>query len=644
MLKSMRKNLKSLAPTLWFVIIAFIISIFAVWGGAGRLGEGGGTDTLVTVGKEKISVSVYYQTLRQRLEAMRQQYRDLDSQFIQQLNIPQQILNQLIQQSLLMQLSRDMGIEATDDEIRKKIMSYPAFQKDGQFIGFAQYQKILDWNRIPLPEFEKSLRQETIMEKVVDVLTAGVTVTEEELWENYQRVNDTARIEYVLLELDKVQWDGQPAPDELTDYFEKNKDSYTIPEKREADYYFVKTEDLKTQVELTDVEIENYYEENTARFKEPEKIKASRIYLTFEDQDRESVRNRANDLLTQIKEGTDFGELARLYSKDDKAAESGDWGLYEWKSLSQQEQDEINRLSQDEISDIVEIDEGIAILKVTEKEPESTQPLELVSERIANILKDEKARQLAEEEISRLEKAAKKEKSLDVAAQTLGLGIRSSGLLKLNDPLEDIDPSGSISMTLFNLAEKEISSPIYTYQGVGLAQLMKIEPPRPAKFEEVEQEVAEDFTALKKKDLAIERIQRVKEALGRKTLENLAEDYEMEYKTVEEHKRGQYIGVIGENQEIDELAFSLPLNEASDPVEFEAGYALVRVLDRKEVTKEEFEAEKATEKENFLEMKRNKFFSSYLAKLQEDKEVKIRYDLFLQTNQDILSRFGGEQE
>jgi peptidyl-prolyl cis-trans isomerase D len=644
MLKSMRKNLKSLAPTLWFVIIAFIISIFAVWGGAGRLGEGGGTDTLATVGKEKISVSVYYQTLRQRLETMRQQYRELDSQFIQQLNIPQQILNQLIQQSLLMQLSKDMGIEATDDEIRKKIMSYPAFQKDGQFIGFAQYQKILDWNRIPLAEFEKSLRQETIMEKVVEVLTAGVTVTDEELWENYQRANDTARMEYVLLELDKVQWDGQPTPDELTDYFEKNKEAYTIPEKREADYYFVKTEDLKSQVELTDAEIEKYYEENTARFKEPEKTKASRIYLAFEDQDRESVRNQANDLLTRIKEGADFGELARLYSKDDKAAESGDWGLYEWKSLSQQEQDEINRLSQDEVSGIIEIDEGVAILKVTEKEPESTQPLELVSERITNILKDEKARQLAEEEISRLEKAAKKEKSLDVAAQTLGLGIRRSGLLKQNDPLEDIDPSGSISMTLFNLAEKELSSPIYTYQGVGLAQLMKIEPPRPAEFEEVEQEVTEDLTALKKKDLAVERIQQVKEALGRKTLEDLAEQYELEYKTVEEHKRGQYIGVIGENQEIDELAFSLPLNEASDPVEFEAGYALVRVLDRKEVTEEEFEAERAAEKENFLEMKKNKFFSSYLAKLQEDKEVKIRYDLFLQTNQDILSRFGGEQE
>ena len=60
MLKSMRKNLKSLAPTLWFVIIAFIISIFAVWGGAGRLGESRGSNTIATVGKEKISGDIYY--------------------------------------------------------------------------------------------------------------------------------------------------------------------------------------------------------------------------------------------------------------------------------------------------------------------------------------------------------------------------------------------------------------------------------------------------------------------------------------------------------------------------------------------------------------------------------------------------------
>ena len=69
---------------------------------------------------------------------------------------------------------------------------------------------------------EKSLRQEAVMEKVVNVLTAGVTVTEEELWENYRKENDTARIEYAILELDNIEWDQTPEPDELADYFENN--------------------------------------------------------------------------------------------------------------------------------------------------------------------------------------------------------------------------------------------------------------------------------------------------------------------------------------------------------------------------------------------------------------------------------------
>ena len=40
MLKTMRKNIQSLKLVLWIVVATFIISIFVVWGGAGRLGEG----------------------------------------------------------------------------------------------------------------------------------------------------------------------------------------------------------------------------------------------------------------------------------------------------------------------------------------------------------------------------------------------------------------------------------------------------------------------------------------------------------------------------------------------------------------------------------------------------------------------------
>ena len=161
----MRQNVKSLAPTLWIVIAAFIVAIFAVWGGSGRLGESRAADTIVTIGKEKISAQFYFQNLRQRLDSLQKEFKELDKKLIQQLNIPQQVLEQIIQQNLLFQTAQEMGLKASDDEMREKIMSYPVFQKDGKFIGFEDYKKILEWNRTSTSEFENMLKKEIMLDK-----------------------------------------------------------------------------------------------------------------------------------------------------------------------------------------------------------------------------------------------------------------------------------------------------------------------------------------------------------------------------------------------------------------------------------------------------------------------------------------------
>ncbi len=116
MLKTMRKNVKTLKPTLWIIIATFVIAIFAIWGGAGRLGETSRNNVLVTIGKERISSDAYFQTLRQRLEAMKKEYSQLNKALIQQLNIPQQVLQQMVEQALLLQIAEDMKLDATDPE------------------------------------------------------------------------------------------------------------------------------------------------------------------------------------------------------------------------------------------------------------------------------------------------------------------------------------------------------------------------------------------------------------------------------------------------------------------------------------------------------------------------------------------------
>lgn len=638
MLKAMRKHVKYLAPMLWLVIATFIIAIFAVWGGGQRFGQAREESTLATVGRKKISAEFYGQNLKERLESLRKEFKELDKNLIQQLNVPQQVLEQMIQQALLLQVAEEMGIDASEEEIRGRIKS--TFQRDGKFIGFQEYKSILAWNHISISDFETSLRREIIINKVINTLTAGVAVSPDEVWENYKNQNETAKIEFVTLEVEKVKLDTEPLLVEIQEYFEKNKEEYKIPEKREGAMVFLETEDLKKEIALTVSEVEKYYKNNLSQFQEPEQLRVSRIYLAHENKEKESVMTEAGQILEKIKSGEDFGELARRYSKDNKAEQNGDWGFYDWKTLSTEEQREIDSLSEGEASGILELEAGVSILKVTEKKPATTKPLEEVKDRVRSILEDTKARELAEERVKNLGKTARKEKNFELAAQKQNLQTKSTGLLQQGAGVEGIDPSGLISDSLFKLKVNDISSPVYTYNGVGLAQLKKIEPPRPATFDEVQTEVKEELIAQRKKDLALEKMNNIRAELGTKSLEALAEKYGVEYKTADEHRRGQYLSVLGESAKADELAFSLPRGTSSEPIEFKGGYALIRVLDRKELTLQDLEKDKETE--NLLETKKNKFLQSMMLKLQEEHEVRIRPDIFQKIYADVLSRFAGE--
>jgi peptidyl-prolyl cis-trans isomerase D len=642
MLKTMRKNVKSLKPVLWIIVATFVVSIFFIWGGAGRLGEASRSNVLAYVGREKISSDEYFQSLRQRLEAMKKQFSGLNQNLIQQLNIPQQTLEQIVQQRLLLQLAHDRGIEATDAEIKERIISYPVFQRDGKFIGFEDYKRILDYNHIPLKDFEEGLKQDVLVNKVVRYLTAGIIVTDEEVWESYRKQNDSAKIEYLVSETSKAEIKAKPSEADIQARFAKDPSAYKIPEKRTADYLFLKTDDVKKEVKVQDSEVQKYYKDNASQFQEPQKLRVSRIWLPFTAKDKETVLAQARDVLKKAQGGADFAGLAKSFSKDDKAKTGGDWGTTDWRSLSAKETEAVGKLDAGKISDVVETDTGAAVLKVTEKTEAVTKPLVEVSAAIKGILEDQKARALISDRIGRLEKLARKEKNLDVAAQKDGLKVASTGGLKKGQALGDFDSAGAVSDALFGLKEKEISSPIYTYIGAGLAQLQKVEAERPAKLEEVRADVERDVLDGWKKEKALESLRELRAKL--KDDWNVeAGKLKLEYKSVEAHKREQYLGLIGDNPEVDNLVFTLPLKQVSDPVPVEGGYAIFRVLERKETTRADFDKNKATERETLLEQKKNKFLQSFLVQAREEKKVKINYDLFVKLNNDILSRYTGEQ-
>ncbi len=593
------------------------------------------------MGGERITAAEYTTVLRQRLEQLKAQVKELNRGIIQQFNLPQRVLEEMIQQKLMLQMADDLGLSVSDKELRDKITSDPRLQRDGQFIGAEEYQKLLTWNRIPVAEFEAELRREIVLTKLVQVLTAGVAVTPERAWENYRKKNESAKIEYILQEKDKVTLDREPSPAEIQAYFDKNKDKFKIPEKREAVYAFLRTDDLKKEVELAESEIQAYYNDNADQFKTPAEVEVGRIFLPLEGKAKDAVLVEARNVLDRIGRGEDFAGLAKALSKDAKASLGGSWGTTEWMTLSAKEQDEINKLEPGGLSSPVELADGVSILKMIRRTEAAVTPLSEAQVRIKAILEEQKAQDLGAERIARLAKDAAKAKSLESAAAKLNLKVERTGLLKKGEALGSVDPSGVISAGLFALGDKEISAPLYTYRGVGLAQLLASVPPHDARLDEVQEEVLQELDEFRKKEMILEKLQGLRARMSAASAwEDLAQKNGLEFKSVNEHKKGQYLGTVGENADVDQLAFSLPLNTVSDPVEFGNGYLLLRVLSRKEVSPADFSKEKDKEMESLEAEEGNKLLMSYLAKLREEKGVKIRTENFLKIQSDILSRFG----
>jgi peptidyl-prolyl cis-trans isomerase D len=639
MLKTMRRNLKSLSPILWIIIATFIIAIFAVWGGAGRLGESRQSNFIIQVGSRELTAQEFAQILQQRITGMKNQYPDLKADLIRQLNLPQQMLQQLVQQYLLLDIARQMGLKASDEEIRLKIVSYPVFQREGQFVGFKEYQQILDWNHIAVDRFEQSLAEEILLEKVTRLLTAGCAVSENEVWENYKNQNDSAKIEYLVATVDKIQLDSSPAEAELQNYFEKNKEKYRVAERRQGKYVFLKTDDLKKEMTISDAEIEKYYQDNINQFKEPAKIKVSRIYLPYTEADKQQILNQGEQLKTRLEAGEDFGQLARTYSKDDKASNGGDWGFYDWQNLSPAEIQAVNQLEPGQLSPVIDLGQAVAILKVTEKMPEITRSLAEVKAMIQNQLMEDKAREKASQRMDNLAKVAKKAKKIEEAARREGLSLQDTGWLKNGDPLPAVDSSGAVSQVLFELKEGEISSPVFTYEGVAVVQFTQKDPEHQASLDEVKDQVREDLIKEKKVELAKAKLNSIRFS-QEANWDELAKKDNLEYKRVETYKHGQYLSLIDEPAEVERLVFSLPVNQASEPIATGNGYAVVRVLERKEVSREDFEKVKGEEMAKALSDAQEMFIYSYLQKAIQERKIKVNYDLFSQTADEVLNRFG----
>ena len=167
---------------------------------------------------------------------------------------------------------------------------------------------------------------------------------------------------------------------------------------------------VRQKITVTEEESNKFYNNNPNLFKQPEQVKASHILIEVAPDAEESkkiqARKKIETVQKKVRQGEDFGLLAKANSEGPTAQHEGDLGYFSRGQMVKPFEDAAFALNVGEVSEIVETQFGYHLIKVTDKKPARTIPFKEVQQRLEQHLKNEKEKTEIQGYIENLKKSA----------------------------------------------------------------------------------------------------------------------------------------------------------------------------------------------------------------------------------------------
>ena len=153
--------------------------------------------------------------------------------------------------------------------------------------------------------------------------------------------------------------------------------------------------EVASKIKVEDAEVGAFYQQNLPQFSQGESVHASHILITVpqgaDAKAKTTAKEKAQDVLKQLKGGGDFAAIAKAQSQDPgSAASGGDLGFFPKGQTDPNFEAAAFSLKDGALSDIVETQFGFHIIKAHEHRAARTAPLEEVSAQIRDYLSGQK--------------------------------------------------------------------------------------------------------------------------------------------------------------------------------------------------------------------------------------------------------------
>jgi peptidyl-prolyl cis-trans isomerase D len=458
MLKKLRH--KKTAKKIWIVLCVLILPAFVLWG-AGSISSRGKKEAMYA-GKiygKNISLLEYQDSFNAVRNLAVIQFGDNLTQMQKFLNLESQAWDRLI----LLVEAKKRKIKISDQEVITTIQSYPFFQRKGVFDP-AIYNELLRFVFHTQPRlFEEQTRQNLMLNKLYDMITEQVTLNDEEIKNEYRKVNEEINIGYLWAAPSDFVSTVTPSPEELQAYYSKNSLEFKIPVTFRADYFVADTEE----------KIKNVYKK--LKKKEEPRTVAKETDIALKDTGPFTQGGPIPGIGWQ-------GEIANMIAK----------------------------LKVGQLTPAILLDGKYYLFLLQERKESRVPPFEEIKEQVTASFIQAKAKSIAQEKIQACLKKLSETTDFNLLASELSLKTGTTGPLKYGGYIDGIGAAETFWTAADNLTEGTFSKILQTPSGFFIIKTISRSGIDLQKFEAERVQFAHYILARKKQEFFIRFLETLK--------------------------------------------------------------------------------------------------------------------------------------
>ena len=495
-------------------IILFLMTIpFAFFGVDYYFRGGSTTDVVATIGKEKITLAEFDQSLRDQQQRARQMMgRNFDAAMFDNPEVRFAVLDQVVNDHLLAGKARDERFRVSDAQLRETISSVPAFQENGKFSG-DRYEQFLIGQGTNRIAFEEKLRQDVMVAAVQEPIAVANMVARPSTEKFLGLLEQQREVAVAVVGAEPFVKDVKIDDAEVKAFYDKNQAAFQTPEQVKIEYLVLSQDVLLAGTNVDAADVKKQYDASIKQYSTAEERSAAHILIPVKpdapEADRAAAKKLADDVLAKAKANpAKFGDLAREYSKDPGSAQQGgDLGSFARGTMVKAFEDAAFAAKPFEIVGPVQTDFGWHVIKVNGAKAAQVQPFDEVKAQIEADLKRQQAAQkfaAAADQFQNL--VYEQADGLAGAAKTLNLVVEVTPFITRSQAQGLAKGNAKFVQALFSpesIQGKRNTEAIEIGPNALIAaRILEYKPGAPRPFDEIKDEIRRQLTRKAATDLA----------------------------------------------------------------------------------------------------------------------------------------------